>query len=296
MSTGAEVVARTGMVRTVGASVYYEARGDGPPLVLVGCPMDASAFAPLADRLAIDHTVITTDPRGINRSTVDDPDLDVTPEVLADDVVRLLTHLGVGPTSVFGSSGGAVTALALAQSCPELVDTVVAHEPPLNELLDDREQQHASTDAIIELYLSGDTFGAWAKFFADADIDLPDGASPATVHGEPDPQAVADERFFFAHTLGPTTRWCPNLVVLRDGSPRIVVGVGEMSIGQLCARTSTALANAIHTTPVTFPGDHVGFMFATEQFAARLRAVLSDSRPPQPDASSTATNESSDDS
>jgi len=28
--------------------------------------MDATSFAPLADLLAADHTVLTTDPRGIN--------------------------------------------------------------------------------------------------------------------------------------------------------------------------------------------------------------------------------------
>ena len=107
--------ATTGMLRTDGAYVHYEVRGDGPPLVLVGCPMDATAFAPLAELLAVDYTVITTDPRGINRSTVDDIDADVTPEELADDLAQLLQHLDLGPATVVGSSGGAVTALALAQ-------------------------------------------------------------------------------------------------------------------------------------------------------------------------------------
>ena len=175
---------------------------------------------------------------------------------------------------MFGSSGGAVTALALAQAFPDLVHTVVAHEPPLNELLDDREQRHASTDAIIALYLGGDKAGAWAKFFADANIVFPDGPQPAMGHGEPDPQAIADELFFFAHTLRPTTRWCPNLTTLAQGSPRIVIGVGEASTGQLCARTSAALATALHTIPVVFPGDHVGFLFAPDQFAICLREAL----------------------
>lgn len=268
--------ATTGMLRTDGAYVHYEVRGDGPPLVLVGCPMDATAFAPLAELLAVDYTVITTDPRGINRSTVDDIDADVTPEELADDLAQLLQHLDLGPATVVGSSGGAVTALALAQTRPELVRTILAHEPPLNELLNDRHQRHASTDAIIALYLTGDRFGAWAKFFADANIILPDGAPPPMSHGEPDPQADADERFFFAHTLRPTTHWQPNLATLRTGSPRIVIGVGEDSTGQLCAETSAALADALDAPLAVFPGDHVGFMFAPEPFEARLRSALQD--------------------
>jgi pimeloyl-ACP methyl ester carboxylesterase len=101
-------------------------RGNGPLVVLVGAPMDASAFAPAADLLAADHTVLTTDPRGINRSVVDDPDQDSTPEMRADDLARLVAHLDAGPAAVFGSSGGAVSALALAQAHPELVHTVIA--------------------------------------------------------------------------------------------------------------------------------------------------------------------------
>ena len=87
--------------------------------------------------------MLTTDPRGVNRSPMVDPDQDSTPELRADDLSRLLTHLDAGPATVFGSSGGAVTALALAQYRPDLVDMVIAHEPPLNEMLADREQRHA---------------------------------------------------------------------------------------------------------------------------------------------------------
>ncbi|MFG6202598.1 alpha/beta fold hydrolase [Nonomuraea sp. JJY05] len=53
----------------------------------------------------------------------------------ADDLSRLLTHLDARPATVLGSSGGAVTALALAQARPEQVHTVIAHEPPLLNLL-----------------------------------------------------------------------------------------------------------------------------------------------------------------
>ena len=68
------------------ARLYYEVRGHGPLVVLVGAPMDAESFAPLADLLAADHTVLTTDPRGINRSTVADPEQDSTPQLRADDL------------------------------------------------------------------------------------------------------------------------------------------------------------------------------------------------------------------
>ncbi len=172
----------------------------------------------------------------------------------------LLTHLDAGPAAVFGSSGGAVSALALAQAHPEQVHTVIAHEPPLDELLDDREQLRARTDDLIATYLAGDVQGAWRKFLAQADISLPEPVFEQMFGGERDPQAAADERFWFAHEMRPTTRWQPDLAALRAGPTRIVVGIGEESAGQLCDRTSTALAAALGIEPTVFPGGHIGFV------------------------------------
>jgi pimeloyl-ACP methyl ester carboxylesterase len=276
MNPTATASATVGTLRVADATLYYEVRGQGPLVVLVGAPMDATAFAPLADLLAVDHTVLTTDPRGIHRSTVDDPDRDSTPELRADDLSRLVTHLDAGPAVVLGSSGGAVSALAFAQARPGQVHTVIAHEPPLDELLDDREELRARTEEMVATYLSGDPIGAWRQFLAVANIQLPEEVTEAMFAGERDPQAVADEHFQYAHMLIPTTRWQPDLAALRASSTRVVVGIGEESAGQLCDRTSRALAAGLGLAPTMFPGDHIGFVGDPEQFADRLREVLAD--------------------
>lgn len=66
----------TGTLPVLGARLHHEVRGAGPFVVLVGAPMDAASFAPLADLLAADHRVLTTDPRGIHRSPVENPEQD----------------------------------------------------------------------------------------------------------------------------------------------------------------------------------------------------------------------------
>jgi pimeloyl-ACP methyl ester carboxylesterase len=274
MNYTSTVSATVETLRVPDARLHYEVRGQGPLVVLIGAPMDARSFAPLADRLAADHTVLTTDPRGINRSPVDDPDRDSTPQMRADDLSRLLTHLDAGPATVLGSSGGAVSALALVQAHPELVHTVIAHEPPLNELLEDREQICAQTEDIIATHLSGDVTGAWKKFLGLANIILPEGAFEQMFGGERNPQEVADDHFQHAHMLRPTTRWRPDLTALRSATTRIVVGIGEQSGGQLCERTSTTLAAALGIEPTMFPGGHIGFAEDPDGFATRLRAVL----------------------
>lgn len=268
------VPATVDTLRVPDALLHYEVRGSGPLVVLVGAPMDARAFEPLAEILAADHTVLTTDPRGINRSTVDDRDRDSTPAMRADDLARLLIHVDAGPAAVLGSSGGAVSALALVQARPELVHTVVAHEPPLQELLDDREQLREQTEDLIATHFSGDVVGAWRKFLAMANIVMPEAVFQAIFTGERDPQQVADDDFQQAHMLRPTAWWRPDLDVLRAASTRIVVGIGEESGGQLCERTSIALADALAIEPTMFPGDHIGFVGDPDAFATRLRAVL----------------------
>jgi pimeloyl-ACP methyl ester carboxylesterase len=262
-----------GTLDVPGARLYYEIRGSGPLVALVGAPMDADPFAPLADLLATDHTVLTADPRGIKRSSVDDRDADSTPEQRADDLSRLLTHVDAGPATVLGSSGGAVTVLALAQAYPEQLRSVIAHEPPLIVLLDDYATLKAGTDAICETYLAGDVLGAWRQFMAQANIDLPDGALEQMFDDDRDPRDVADEWFWFAHELRPSTYWQPDLGALRDSPVRIIAGIGEQSTGQECDRTTTALAAAIGIEPTWFPGDHTGFTDQADAFAARLREI-----------------------
>ncbi|MFB7718607.1 alpha/beta fold hydrolase [Nocardia sp. NPDC056100] len=259
------------------ARLHYELRGTGPLIALVGAPMDASAFAPLAELLAVDHTVLTTDPRGINRSPVHDPEQESTPQLRAGDLSRLLAHIDGGPATVFGSSGGAVTVLALAEAHPEQVHTVIAHEPPLIELLDDRVELHAGTEEIIATHLSGDTLGAWGKFMSQANIQLPPGLLEMMFGGERDPRQLADEHRWFTRELRATTHFSPDIAALRDASARIVIGIGEDSSGQLCDRSSRALTTALGSEPTLFPGDHTGFVGDPDSFATRLRAVLRES-------------------
>ncbi|GAA0232707.1 alpha/beta hydrolase [Cryptosporangium japonicum] len=258
------------MLDVPGARLHYELRGSGPLIVLAGAPMDATAFEPVAELLAADHTVLTTDPRGINRSTVDDPTRDSTPEDRADDLARLIAHADAGPAVAFGSSGGAVSVLALAQRHPDAVRTVIAHEPPLIELLDDRATLRANTEDMITTYLGGDPRGAWVKFLANANIAMPGEVFEMIFGGPREGQEAADEHYGFARMLRGTTYWTPDLTALR--AARVRIGVGEESAGQLCDRTSRALAAGLGTTPVLFPGDHTGFIDHPKEFAALISA------------------------
>jgi pimeloyl-ACP methyl ester carboxylesterase len=78
--------------------------------------MGGSGFAALVELMASQYTVLTYDPRGSEHSTVTDRTKITTPELLAEDVYRVLDSVSNEPAAIVGSSGGAVTGLALVTS------------------------------------------------------------------------------------------------------------------------------------------------------------------------------------
>src|SRR5256714_6863609 len=153
-----------------GAVLTYDIRPNPrstePVLFMIGSPMGASGFPTLAGHFT-DRTVVTYDPRGVERSTKADPASRSTPEQHADDLHRIIAEVGAGPVDLFASSGGAVNALALVARHPEHVRTLVAHEPPLASILPDRDAAKAATQAIADTY-QRNGFGAGMALFIAA--------------------------------------------------------------------------------------------------------------------------------
>ena len=261
-----------------GARLYYERRGTGPLLLLIGSPMDSTGFAGLASALAGDYTVVTYDPRGIGNSSRQDLGRDVTPEQQADDVHRLLAALGREPAYVFGSSGGAVVGLALVTAHLGQVRTLVAHEPPVVELLPDSAQVRTQIQDIYDTYRADGADKAMQKFMAHAGLGAAPGQKAEAPLWEPSPEQMARMRatteVFLAHLIRPTTRYRPDIEALRTAPTRIVVAVGATSKGQLANRSARALADELGTPAVEFPGDHGGFVALPQQCGRVLDQVL----------------------
>ncbi len=93
---------------------------------------------------------------------------------------------------------------------------------------------------------------------------------------------VADEHFWFAHSIRPTTQWMPNIERLEAVATSVIIGIGEASARQACDRTSRALGARIGSEPVIFPGDHTGFVDEPAEFAAVLRDLRASGEPPPP--------------
>jgi pimeloyl-ACP methyl ester carboxylesterase len=276
---------QTYTLETPGAVLTYDVReNDGaahPVLLLFGAPMGASGFAALARQFA-DRTVVTYDPRGTERSQrTDGRPPGSTPDEHAADVRRLIEVLDAGPADIFGSSGGAINALVLAAKQPELVRTLVAHEPPAARELPDGEVLLAACADIREIYQRDGLGPAMAKFIA-----LVSQAGPIPPGFErqpaPDPAAfglpVQDDGSRNHPLLGLHMTACSgqqlDLGALRAAPTRIVLGIGTQSSQLMPGRAAAVVAERLGTAPVTFPGGHDGFITGPDAFAEILRTVL----------------------
>jgi pimeloyl-ACP methyl ester carboxylesterase len=250
--------------------------------------MGAAGFGTLAGYFP-DRTIITYDPRGVERSERTDPEIDVTPEVHAADIRAVIEAAGDGPVDLLGSSGGAVNGLALVAASPDLVRTFVAHEPPSAVLLHDAAEALAACRAVHDTYQQRG-FGAGMAHFITlvsqrgpipADFATQPPPDPATFGMPAEDDGSRDDLMLGSNILT-VTGYRPDAEALGRASTRIVIAVGEESAGELAHRGGEAVAELLGTSPVTFPGGHGGFlggeygqMGEPEAFAARLREVLS---------------------
>jgi len=283
----------TRTLETTEADIVYDVHGplptaDGrPPLLMIGQPMDASGFKTLASHFP-DRTVITYDPRGLGRSTRKDGRVDHSPTVQADDVHALIGALGVGPVQMFASSGGAVTALALVAAYPNDVTTLVAHEPPLIPVLRDAKAAERAQAGFRDAY-EAKGWGAgmaafiamtsWRGEFTDDYFTQP--APDPAQFGMPSEDDGSRDDPLLSDRSWAVSSYQPDFDALAAAPTRIVIGVGEESMGTFTGRTSVATAELLGQQATVFPSHHSGFMGGEfgypgqpEAFARRLREVL----------------------
>jgi pimeloyl-ACP methyl ester carboxylesterase len=270
---------KTGSLQVPGASLYYEVRGSGPVLLMIpGGPMDADGFKGIADQLADAYTVVTYDCRGNSRSPMQGSWDELTVGLFADDAHRLLDAVTPDQADVLGSSGGATYALDLVARYPGRVRTLVAHEPPVSELLPDAARYHALNEQVGEIYRSEGPFAALQTFTKGVGFDNgePDTQSEQTPEDAATGARIGANLELFAGRLIPIIgNYEPDLATLRRSSTRIVVGVGaESTPAQMVYQAAHALAERLGGQPSQFPGDHGGFGSHPGEFADRLREVL----------------------
>lgn len=277
----------THVLETDKAAITYDVHGEGGrPLMMIGQPMDASGFAALKEQFR-DRTVITYDPRGIGRSTRTDGSTENRPEIQAADVHAVIAAVG-GPVDLFASSGGAVTALELVASYPDDVVTLVAHEPPLIDVLPDADAARRARDGFIDAYFAGGEGAGMAQFivmsswqgeYTDEYFAIPP-ADPAQFGMPAEDDGSRDNPLLSRNSLA-ITDYQVKVDALAAAPTRVVIAVGEETGNAFTARTAVHTAKLLGQEAVVFPSHHGGFMGGEfgyagkpEEFGVKLREVL----------------------
>ncbi len=290
-STGTSPATQTHTVGSGTATVTYDVHGDlaeatpeRPVLFMIGSPMDAVGFTTLRSHFT-DRPVVTYDPRGAGRNPTDTTS--ITPEEHADDLHRVIEALGAGPVDLFGSSGGAVNALALAEAHPEDVRRVVAHEPPTAALLPDREAALAVCRDMRATYDAHGSGLAMAKFIS---FVMYDGLVPDDYLDQPAPDPAqfgmsseddGNRTDPLMRNMPDSNTYEPDVEALSALGDRLVVAVGAESNQELAARGGRSVAEALGVPVTEYPSNHGGFLGGEygqqgdpDAFAAALHASL----------------------
>ena len=284
------MTATTSTLDVPGATLAYDVHepdtsSDKRPLFIFGSPMGASGFEQLVGHMR-DRTVITYDPRGMDRS-VREPGSKLTVEVHAEDYHRVIEAVGIGPVDAFGSSGGGMCGLHWVVAHPEDVHTFISHEPPVITLLEDSQMAINANADIVDTYQRNGFGPAMAKFIRlvmyqgllpDDYLDRP-APDPAQFGLPTADDGSRDDLLLSGNLAMPPFE--PDGDALRASSVRIVPAIGTSGAGGLARRGGEAVAQLLGVEPAIFPGDHGGFA-ANEwspdndpaAFASKLRDVL----------------------
>jgi len=262
---------------TLQASIRYELSGDGDPTVLVhGSLVDRTAWDLVRPGLSKSLRVLAYDRRGHGESTGPVRAHPVRDD--ADDLAGLLGEVDLYPVHVVAHSYAGAVALRLAIDRPEMVRSLVLHEPPLLSLLEDdpatapeAERLLASTKAIRELARSGEREAAAREIVGAFSVE--EGAWDRLR-----PEARAG-------LLRYLDRWCeeladpeatgPDRAALEELLIPVLLTTGERSPPFL-HRTTASLAGRLRNATVrTIPGaGHAPHITGPDQFIALLHGFL----------------------
>lgn len=253
---------RIDTLRVSGASLYYEVRGRGPVLLLIGAgAADAASFNGIATHLADHYTVVSYDRRGYSRSPLDDLEEEQRIETHSDDAHRLLAILGTEPAYIFGSSGGAKIGLDLAIRHSEQVHTLVAHEPPVMELLPEAERPVMGLQPIAGRPRT--PLDNLQKFREILGVSYDDREPDAELPNDsPETKAPlgANRAFLVTHEAAMYPRYTLDIAAL-SATPTLIV-------------IAALLAERLGTAVVEFPSHHAGYVSHPRAFAEQLINVL----------------------
>jgi len=259
-----------------GVELNYDLTGAGDTLVLVhGGWSDRNNWLPVVPELARSFSVVAYDRRGHGLSTRDVPGSRHDQE---DDLAALIEGLSDEPVHVAGTSFGGSIAIGLASRRPDLLRSVVVHEPPLISVAADDpdarvrfESVHATIRAVCAAVERGDARSAAERFVEEIAL----GPGAWELLPEPLRETMVDSASAFV-TEHQDPAWA-DAELASISSPLLITG-GDVSppwFAPIVAKLAAAIGHAEahtyrgagHAPHLTNPGDYLA---AVTDFFSRV--------------------------
>ena len=266
-------------LEVVGASLYYETSGTGPLLLCIsGANGSAEAWRPLASYLQDTFTVVGYDRRGFSRSYLSrSQDYEHRLETDADDAASLIKHLSPKePATVIGNSSGAIVALTLLTRHPEVLRTLIAHEPPAMKLLPDFEELWAKQQDAYDTYRAHGVPPAMEKFMDLVMISRDAGQGMvSTLDPSNNPFMAGNTLYWFEREVLVYPQRDFDLEAIAKQKDLLMLGNADESNREaLQYRGNVVLGEKVGSDVKLFSGGHVGFTTHAKEFARELRGYL----------------------
>jgi pimeloyl-ACP methyl ester carboxylesterase len=251
-----------------GIRIAVQDTGRGVPLVLVhGSWGSHHNWDRVVPGLAEDHRVISYDRSGHSESQGRDGQGTFAEDVA--DLAGLVEALGAAPAWVVGSSAGAVIALQLAATRPQLARGLIVHEPPLRRLL--TTGGDGPLPVVLDLIRAGDHAAAAERFVEDVAL------GPGAWAGLPAPvrSTMTDNApTFLDEELAPDSRDVDEEALARYSGPVLVTSGGRSPrIFQAVAPHLMRLLPQAHRVEYPDAG-HVPQMTHPQAFVREVRAFI----------------------
>ncbi|MFJ8434919.1 alpha/beta hydrolase [Kitasatospora sp. NPDC094019] len=269
-------VHRTGRLRTGGAELSWHANRTTTPVVFVhGSFDDHTSWDEVVPLLPPGVTAVRYDRRGHSGSSA--PGRTVIHEHVGD-LAAVITELSGGSAHVVGHSYGALVALMAAARHPELVRSVLVHEPPafplltgdpVGEAMRDAARSHVVTVAeyieagraeeAVALFAEQVAFGEhWRELFTEPQRAMLAANAPTFLEQFRDPDHYALDLAALAAGPVPIT-----LTVGTDGPPAVrrITGILAERLPAAAVRTITGAGHAPHLShPAEFAAALAGHL------------------------------------
>jgi pimeloyl-ACP methyl ester carboxylesterase len=254
-----------------GTQLYYELRGNGPPLLLImGATGYGGVFARFADLLADEFTVVMYDRRGNARSPKPAGWTETSPEQQADDAAALLAGLGLAPAAIFATSSAGIFALALLIRHPDAVRGAVLHEPALFALFDDPDGVRARVAQLVgQAMEEGGPATAFERFLRFGAGD----ANWERLQPEVQKRMLASCDTYFGVESGAFDSYLPDAETLSSITIPITLVVSEHSHA-FFAQAAARLAQLLGVDIARTPGTHFPYLDHPQALAQAVRPFL----------------------